>query len=173
MKFTTLIGIALWALIPGFIAKKKDRNFWGYYFLSFLISPLITMIITLCLPKKKNSDYFEDDPNRLTECKSCGYRDKNSFNVCPKCGLQVAQYVYLNEDVISETDKIQFCRKCGEKLIDSSRFCRKCGTAIMDQPAVTITEPETCEFCKKCGAVITNDIDICHVCGEQKGNDEL
>lgn len=41
----TLIGIALWALIPGFIAKKKGRSFWGYYFLSFLITPLLTMII--------------------------------------------------------------------------------------------------------------------------------
>ena len=30
------------------------------------------------------------------------------------------------------TDKICFCRKCGEKLIDNSRFCRKCGTEIVD-----------------------------------------
>ena len=44
-----LIGIALWALIPGFIANNKGRSFVGYYFLSFLISPLITMIITICL----------------------------------------------------------------------------------------------------------------------------
>lgn len=30
------------------------------------------------------------------------------------------------------TDKICFCRKCGEKLIDNSRFCRKCGTEIVE-----------------------------------------
>jgi len=30
------------------------------------------------------------------------------------------------------TDKIFFCRKCGEKLIDSSKFCRKCGTEIVE-----------------------------------------
>ena len=30
------------------------------------------------------------------------------------------------------TDKILFCRKCGEELIDNSRFCRKCGTEIVD-----------------------------------------
>ena len=28
-------------------------------------------------------------------------------------------------------DKISFCRKCGEPLIDSSKFCRKCGTEII------------------------------------------
>ena len=44
---TTLIGIALWALIPGFIAKKKGRKFYNYYFLSFLVSPLVTLIISL------------------------------------------------------------------------------------------------------------------------------
>ena len=38
----------------------------------------------------------------------------------------------LNEEKIVDTDKIRFCRKCGEKLIDNSRFCRKCGTEIVD-----------------------------------------
>ena len=38
----------------------------------------------------------------------------------------------LNEEPIVDTDKIRFCRKCGEKLIDNSRFCRKCGTEIVD-----------------------------------------
>ena len=134
MNPASLIGIALWALIPGFVAKKKGRSFWGYYFLSFLISPLISMIITFCLSKKTESDYFEDDPNRVTECKSCGYRDKNFFNACPKCGKYAKQY-YLDEEQTADTDQIRFCRKCGEKLIDSSRFCRKCGTEIVEEPA--------------------------------------
>lgn len=33
---------------------------------------------------------------------------------------------------VATTDKVCFCRKCGEKLIDSSRFCRKCGTEIVE-----------------------------------------
>lgn len=49
INWTSIIGIALWALIPGFIARKKGRGFLGYYFLSFVITPLITTIITLCL----------------------------------------------------------------------------------------------------------------------------
>ena len=48
----SLFGISLWALIPGFIAMRKNRSFLGYFLLSFLISPLITMIITLCVSKK-------------------------------------------------------------------------------------------------------------------------
>lgn len=33
---------------------------------------------------------------------------------------------------IVEVDKICFCRKCGEKMIDNSKFCRKCGTEIVE-----------------------------------------
>lgn len=33
---------------------------------------------------------------------------------------------------ISNINKICFCRKCGERLIDNSRFCRKCGTEIVN-----------------------------------------
>lgn len=51
------------------------------------------------------NDYFPDEPHRMT---------------------------VLNEDPIVDADKIRFCRKCGEKLIDNSRFCRKCGTEIVD-----------------------------------------
>ena len=36
------------------------------------------------------------------------------------------------EETVSDINKICFCRKCGEKLIDNSRFCRKCGTEIID-----------------------------------------
>ena len=38
----------------------------------------------------------------------------------------------LNNKPVVDADKIQFCRKCGERLIENSRFCRKCGTEIVD-----------------------------------------
>lgn len=44
-----IVGVLLWALVPGFIALAKGRSFLGYYFLSLLITPLVTMIITICL----------------------------------------------------------------------------------------------------------------------------
>lgn len=33
---------------------------------------------------------------------------------------------------IVEADKICFCRKCGERLIENGKFCRKCGTEIIN-----------------------------------------
>lgn len=128
-----IVGIALWALIPGFIARSKGRNFWGYYFLSFVISPLITIIITLCLSRINSSDYLDDDENRLIACKSCGYSARTFFDACPKCGSYAKEYVSNSESSKPKEDKILFCRKCGEELIDNSKFCRKCGTKIVKE----------------------------------------
>lgn len=40
--------------------------------------------------------------------------------------------VTASVDVVPETTerKIQFCRRCGTKLIEGSAFCSKCGTPI-------------------------------------------
>lgn len=78
------------------------------------------------------TDYLEFDPNRITECKSCGYRDKNFFNACPQCGQYAKQYIYLNQEPPKE-EKISFCRKCGSKLIDDAVFCDKCGTKVIKE----------------------------------------
>ena len=90
-----IIGIALWALIPGFIAKKKGRNFWGYYFLSFLISPLITMIIAICVSKKCEENDIEENENSFDETAN--------WEFCKKCGA----------DVSKDT---RFCHVCGESI---------------------------------------------------------
>lgn len=36
-------------------------------------------------------------------------------------------------DVEVNNNRIYFCRKCGEKLVENSRFCRKCGTEIVKE----------------------------------------
>ena len=116
MEFGSLIGIALWALIPGFIARKKGRSFWGYYFLSFLISPIITTIITLCV-KNLNEEYRPEQPTSTTQSTSHQSAPANvALPESPAAG-----------------DRILFCRKCGEKLIDNSKFCRKCGTEVVKE----------------------------------------
>ena len=123
-----LIGIALWALIPGFIAKKKGRSFWGYYFLSFLITPLITMIITACL---KNISY---ETNHLNENSVIESTDISESATTTPVSLQSEQSLQdvFNEETVQapETKKIQYCRRCGFRLIEGSEFCSNCGNKI-------------------------------------------
>ena len=53
INWTTIIGIAVWALIPGFIAKGKGRSFWVHYLLCFLVTPLIMTIVALIESRKE------------------------------------------------------------------------------------------------------------------------
>ena len=34
---------------------------------------------------------------------------------------------------IHNDDKVLYCRKCGEKLIENSRFCSKCGAGVTEE----------------------------------------
>lgn len=120
MGFVTLLGIALWSLIPGFIAKKKERSFWGYYFLSFLISPLITMIIIICLPKK-----FEfDDFNEICFCRKCGEKLVVNSKFCGKCGTEIVE---VPIETFWEPDNSEFCKTCGADITGDIDVCHVCG----------------------------------------------
>lgn len=156
MEIGSLIGIALWALIPGFIARKKGRSFWGYYFLSFLISPLITMIITLCV-KNLNEEYRPEQLTSTTQSTnrqaappansysantpgwqcSCGrfHPKYESSCICGKSKTDNFALAPAKVDLPEAPavgDRILFCRKCGAKLIDRSKYCSKCGTEIIE-----------------------------------------
>lgn len=149
MKTATLIGIALWALIPGFIAKKKYRNFWAYYFLSFLISPLITMIIALCVSDKICEHYAENPP---------------PYKPGP-------EYQERSSNKFTGSDHhVFFCRKCGEKLIEDSCFCSKCGTEIevVDQPPVAKKESDSVWVCEKCKTKNLSTRNSCWFCKAPK-----
>lgn len=77
-----------------------------------------------------DSEYLKDDPNRMTECKSCGYRDKQFFNACPKCGKYAKQYVYLNNETTSnitlENYIIQKCEEFKDNEEDLNDFLDEC-----------------------------------------------
>ena len=153
MKIPTLIGIALWALIPGFIAKKKYRSFWGYYFLSFLISPLITMIIALCVSDK-----------------ICEYYAENPMPYRPKPDRQEVSSTGSSSSFPPPGISVLYCRKCGKKLPDNSRFCHKCGTAveIVDAPSVSKKEAPTVWVCEKCKTKNLSTRNDCWSCGASK-----
>ena len=92
-NWSSLIGIALWALIPGFIAKKKGRSFAAYFFLSFVITPLVTIIISLCVSNlnKASSDESSAAVSKSTITPEdkwtciCGSKNANSLSYCPIC----------------------------------------------------------------------------------------
>ena len=116
----SLFGISLWALIPGFIAMRKNRSFLGYFLLSFLISPLITMIITLCVSKKPDEQEHESNFERDCFCRKCGEKLIDESMFCRKCGAEVATVttVTVSESDSNEANTSYVFNNAYSKIID-------------------------------------------------------
>ena len=88
--------------------------------------------------KKRNTDRI----NRLPENNHEGYaEDKHAHNVSesyqppsqePKTATDAPEQHTDNFSpiAINENEKIQYCRKCGNRLLPDSVFCDKCGTKV-------------------------------------------
>ena len=133
-RYSSIIMIALWALIPGFIARKKGRSFWGYFFLSFLITPLFSTIVILCLRKLDGHSTEE-----IAKTRSSAYNSETGrWPLSYDNGLSDAEKAIIHENELlmePATQTIRFCRYCGTKLIDGSKFCGNCGNRIEEDQA--------------------------------------
>lgn len=159
MEIGALIGMALWALIPAFIAKRKDRSFWGYYFLSFLISPFITTIITLCVSNKRR-EYYPTESIFVEDYS--GYQGK----------MQLKDRDIYNTPV-SDSQWLCSCGRVHPKY-ETSCVCGKSKFDNLNSPKTEGTSSETAEkpatgnqilFCRKCGEKLMEDSKFCGRCG--------
>lgn len=128
----SLIGIALWALIPGFIARNKGRSFWAYYFLSFLISPLITIIIAACRSNLNavyegsvtNTEGYTSTAATSWECRLCGTVNDANYGQCKKCGAHNARKKPASTPAVADA---WVCGNCGTQNSMNFSQCKKCG----------------------------------------------
>lgn len=168
------IGVVLWALVPGFIAKRKNRSFWGYFLISFIISPLVSTIVILCMDRNdKDSTVEERKTKTAPTIKSIYLVDQNIpagkhrfVATNPEGGLiRILSndntlldriYVKKKKSINLKSGTIVNAFGCVAELYpsmvnttnDSSkiRFCRKCGEKLIDNSI----------FCRKCGTEIVN-----------------
>lgn len=64
-------------------------------------------------------------------------------------------HIVVAKEAVSVEAHIQFCKKCGYKLLEGSAFCNKCGTAvdrlIEKCPACSKDLPMDAIYCQGCG----------------------
>ena len=160
----TLLGVALWALLPGFIAKKKERSFWGFYFLSFIISPLISLIIILCI-KKDGSSYTTPkiEKSKKFYCKNCSMFSSGWYQVCPNCGYAGS--------MVKTTETILFrerSKKQNQVTANTSSIQESTKSSAISLPDRITHSTETnlpVQFCRNCGAKLNPNAKYCLNCG--------
>lgn len=78
------------------------------------------------IASKNNTSKPQKNDDENISCNSANQNTVNEVSCIPK------NINYKNN----------FCRKCGEKLIDGSKFCHKCGTETIDLEAINNDMPE-------------------------------
>ncbi|MBO5891838.1 MAG: zinc ribbon domain-containing protein [Oscillospiraceae bacterium] len=152
-----VIGVVLIILEVLSLFNADFASIFGYKRLDLLIgsmlgyfSPAIVGIIlwrsgarAFNRDKYSEDSYFEQEeaprintdpvPESGWRC-VCGRPHPRYESSCV-CGK--SKFDNINQPKAEETevvlDKICFCRKCGEKLVDNSRFCVKCGAEIIKE----------------------------------------
>ncbi len=159
MKVLIWIGCFLVASILNTILGYATGIKAGYLVFYFAVYFVAKKLCNKWDERKSNKKATETKPKDTTitenKCEMCGHIcDKTTVakiddemgvryrNLCDACMEIYHATPNGHTDIIepvktkidgpeSAATQIQFCRKCGEKLVENSRFCRKCGTEVV------------------------------------------
>lgn len=120
------------------------------------------------------NDYLEDDPNRITQCKSCGYQNKDYFDACPKCGKYAKQYIYLNENSSADKNNAEDTSSFPDLDIDKMTP-QEAAEYLVAEQINKMQEQKTQEtynenvvrYCTHCGKELAANSNFCAHCGTQ------
>ena len=161
MKVLIWIGCFLVAsilnTILGYATGIKAGYLVFYFFVYFVAKKLCNKWDERKPSKKTTETKSEDTTITENKCEMCGHicnkitaakiedemgiRYRNLCDACmeiysatPNEPTDLAEPAESNiNEAASYATQNQFCRKCGEKLVENSRFCRKCGTEIIKE----------------------------------------
>ncbi|MBL4815823.1 MAG: hypothetical protein JKY74_10100 [Shewanella sp.] len=79
------------------IATSKNRSGFGWFLISFLITPLIAIICVACMPaiakddptKKLNSSSAQVSKSLYRDCPECAEEIKCAARKCKHCGSEI------------------------------------------------------------------------------------
>ena len=126
--FAPLLASAF--IVPTFFYLKKRKFIYG------ITNDSNAQGIVDSSPKK--CEMCDKEVQNLVYAKIVDNLGTRYRNLCADCvekyhakAIEKKKEVNIKSDIETAVQEIKFCRKCGEKLIDSSKFCRKCGTEIL------------------------------------------
>jgi predicted RNA-binding Zn-ribbon protein involved in translation (DUF1610 family) len=83
--------------------------------------------------------------------------------VCPKCGLELQDWVKVCPDCgTTLIEKKAFCRSCGKELPNETDICMSCG----------VRPPVGNKFCPRCGVAVLPEAELCVNCKMYLSKDE-
>ncbi len=113
-------GWLIFSIVVGFVGSNRKIGFWGAFFLSLLLSPVIGLIIAL-VSKNKEDEKYRQKVLKTQEAQKVALEKLSDEKTAKKSSISIADELeklqkLKEKDVISETEYI----KLKNNLIDSS-----------------------------------------------------
>jgi hypothetical protein len=114
------------------IARSKGRSAWGYFWISFFITPVLGILLAWALPvvkDRRDEDLLASPLNK--KCPFCAEVIKGEARVCRFCGRELYQRVRSPDEIMAEArreglpnatvNRTQICPWCKAVLSGSVR----------------------------------------------------
>ena len=148
--------VLIWDILHWFIWGLQ-YDLFGAIFAPLLASAFILPTLFYLRKRKfvygitNDSNVQKTSPQFTPKCEMCDKEDNNLIyakivddygtryrNLCSDCVkthhaeiIEKKDKKVIKSDNNPHTEKIKFCRKCGEELLINSEFCSKCGTEVI------------------------------------------
>ena len=107
------IGLSFLVALTG---KDKDIGYWGVFFLSLLLSPLIGLIIGLVSSQAI--------PKQSFKCNACGFNLNGMPDICKNCNAKMTYPLSVYENVKYT------CDTCKKTFLGRKENCPHCKIGI-------------------------------------------
>lgn len=154
--------LLLWiplCILVGWVAGQKGRSGFGYFLLSFFLSPIIGLLVVIAVPSLKAAPVAQQHgPADLVLCPHCNRPGRFGDSRCKACGRSRSEL----PKAIDTTTKT--CPMCAEQIQRAALKCRYCGADQATPAATTSVVAGGMGYCPGCRKLRHSSVAKCVYC---------